>query len=121
MVESLILPSVDGYRSQRIDRHRRRCGGRSTGRFDCADDLDEPLDWIQPLQGLDRTLQIQRDVFVDHDVAEPRQQFERRDQIRRQPLIAAETPDGLAVLLEPVAASRGELAGDVLVDRINKQ
>jgi hypothetical protein len=38
---------------------------------------------------------------------------ERRDQIRRKPLFAAKTPDGLAVLLEAVAASRGELAGDV--------
>src|SRR5206468_2998894 len=32
---------------------------------------------------------------------------------RRKPLIATETPDGLAVLLEPVAASRGQLAGNV--------
>ena len=118
MVESLILPSVDGYRSQRIDRHRRRCGGG-----------DQPEDSIALTISMNRSIGSSRcrastarsRFSVMYSWTTTLRNPGSNSSVAIKPLIAAETPDGLAVLLEPVAASRGELAGDVLVDRINKQ
>lgn len=50
---------------------------------------------------------------MDEDVPKTREALETGDDVGREAFVAGEVPDRLAVRLEPVAASRRELTGDV--------
>src|SRR5207302_382073 len=58
-------------------------------------------------------LEIERDVFVDQDVAESGERLESPHQLGREAWVAGEAPHRFRVVLEPLAAPGGELARDV--------
>ena len=77
-----------------------------------ADDLEELLDGLKLVESLDHTVEIERDVFVDDDVAEARKPLEFPNQLRRETLIPRQVSNGFRVVLVAVPSPGGDLSGD---------
>lgn len=78
-----------------------------------ADDFEEFLDRREIVDRFDNAIEIQSNVLVDDDVAEPGKAFELSHEIRRKAFVANEVSDRPGVVLVSLSAPRGELTRDI--------
>ena len=57
------------------------------------DDLEELLDRFKAVQRLDHSIEVERDVLVNQDVAKPWQPLEFRHELGREPGVANQIPE----------------------------
>jgi hypothetical protein len=82
-------------------------------------DLEELLDRFELVEGLDHTVEIERDVSVDDDVAEPGKALEFPNQLRGEALVPRQVSNAFRVVL--VAVSRFRLISPALKTRSRRQ
>jgi hypothetical protein len=71
------------------------------------------LDGLKLVESLDHTIEIERHVFMDDDVAEARKPLEFPNQLRRETLIPRQVSNGFRVVFVAVSSPRGKLSGDI--------
>ena len=68
--------------------------------FQVAHPIEEALDRLQAIQGLDHAVEVEHDVLVNEDVAESRKAIEFLDEIGGESRIVGQVANRLGVVLE---------------------
>ena len=83
------------------------------GGFQPTDYFTELLDRLEAVEGFDDTIQIQADVFMNHNVAESGEARQFFNQGRRKGSVVGKASDRSGIIFEGESPSRAELPRDI--------